>query len=296
MSKCNKYRLVCAFLAIVAFVLTACDQDKSVLPSEIPQEGQIVISVETEPAQNESNHADSVCLETSLCPIYIPSDLSERMDYMEVSQDDETLLVFYSLYEDIKLEAFRILLSGTSSDKDIGVMEMDNKNLFVSVSVSNYADEDFTDEVVKDTYYTVMSALSTVLDSIQADEHFREKNVVEVAHAEKNFEYWTVTLPKHMEWDETDADDYLISYYGNVNGERIKLYTFCVGEAVLKNELGFYKIDGKWKHITMESYELPSTEGWKDECVTELYTMMATVNDVIQAITSNENFAERIPE
>lgn len=288
--KCR--RTVLCILATVTFAvgLTACGQD-----AEIPKESSVIQenSIEETVAATQD---ENLIIESVVCPIAFPIAASKHMEHLEVSQDGEIIEVFYLKNEDLKREVFRVLFRPCASEKDIGVMAVENRELYVSVAVSNYTDEELVDEEERDNYYTVMSALSTVLESIQSNENFDDGKGIEFQQSNKNFTYWTVSLPAQMEWEESSAVGYQITYYGNINGNRIKLYTIYIGDSSLKNELGYYHVDNQWEQISLESYELPSTEGWEDSHITELYTMMATINDVIQAIMSSENFSAQIPE
>ena len=55
-------------------------------------------------------------------------------------------------------------------------------------------------------------------------------------------------------------------------------------------------VNGVPEVVSVESEELPPTDGWSDGSVLELYKMMESINDVIQTIMGSEGFSEQVLE
>ena len=233
-------------------------------------------------------------IKTEIIDFIVPASVSDCMKHVEVVQDGVIMEVFYAVHEDLEKEAFRILFSKKESKDDIGAFKMEDEYLYVTVSANSYMDDDFEDDIMVEKYYTVVSSLSDVLNSLQADGRFCEKDEIEMEKVNHSLEYWNIVLPAQMQWEESTENGYAATFYFARGGERIALYSIRIGERVLKSEIGFYYLDDKWQRISMESYALPDTDGWSEGEITELYTMMSSINDVLQAIMSSENFSEEV--
>lgn len=287
-------------IGLLAFGLTGCgekaDPQQDAEVSQTEEDLQDEIQDEAGEQGEDAVSADGFVIETSVCDICIPAEYEESLRHVETVQDGNVMEVFYANHDDVDLEAFRILFSTDETEKDIGVMKTENGDYYVSVTVSEYYEEEFADDVIKEKYYAAMSALNAVLESVQMNENFAEKKDVEIENVNNQFQYWEVTLPANMEWEESDENGYFVTFYGNVNGEKVKLYAVSMGETALVNQIGYYNMDDGWVTVTMESYELPSTDGWAESAETELYTMMSSINAVLDSIMASENFAEEISE
>ena len=303
-------RLIPGVLAVLmCFCLAACGQNET--PTTGATEKQNVstatvetyspqhdttASLETEPELTGPQEVEGMLLKTEIVEFVVPMDVSEYLKHVEVVQDGIIMNVFYAVHEDLQVEAFRILFSSSASEKDIGAIKLTDGYLYISVSVNDYPDDEFENEGIKESFYTVISVLGDMLDSVQKDERFREKNEMEIEQVDQNFKYWNITLPEQMRWEESTENGYFVTFYYDMGEERIALYAISIGNPILRSEIGFYLLEGDWKIVSLESYELPETDGWSDAQITELYTMMSTINDVLQTITSSENYAEEMLE
>lgn len=238
-----------------------------------------------------------ITVETAVCPLQFPAMYSELLHHMEVIQDDTIMEVFSMVQGETELELFRIYFSSEKTENDIGFIKTERGNKYITLSVCERSDEEFADAETREQYYSMMGSVDVVLSSIQNNSSFSKKGRVEINIVDINLDYWSISVPDNMEWEEVSQDgSYFVTFYGNVNGEKIKLYAISVGEPELKSVLGNYTIDGIAKSVSVESYDLPVTDGWTEEAITELYTMMSTINDVIQVIMSSENFSAELPE
>lgn len=237
-------------------------------------------------------------IETAYLPVQFPEQYMENMEHREVTEGEAAMEIFTLTKEDTQLELFRIYFGDVQTGNPVGVLNMDGREIPVTLSVCEYRDDIFTDAETRDLYYDMMDGLNTVLSSIQNDSRFSNEEKIIVEKTDNQLSYWKVSLPQNMEWEELEAgENYVVTFYGNVNGEKVKLYAIAMGDTPLKNVLGTYMVDGAAKTVSVESYELPEVESWPQSSVTELYKMMETINDVIQTIMTSENFSdEAVPE
>ena len=244
------------------------------------------VTENTEPAQ-------LIIIDTAVCPLEFPGEFIDYMSHAEVVDDGTVVEFFYMVKEQLQVELFRIVFSTEPSEYDIGLIKAEEGNLYISVSASNLDDLAFDDEQSRDLYHNLMACVDVVLDSIRADARFSKKNEVNINIVDTKLDYWDVALPENMSWEESHENgSYLVTFYGQVNGQKYKLYAAAMGETRLASVLGSYQS----KPVSVESYDLPDTDGWDEAAVTELYTMMSTINDLIQTIMSDEAFHAEIDE
>lgn len=255
---------------------------------------------DTEPTTATTENTEPVqqiIIDTAVCPLVFPGEFSDYMSHAEVVDDGAVVEFFYMVKDEIRLELFQIIFSAKPSDNDIGLIKEETGNLYISVSASNLDDQMFDDEQSRDLYHNLMACVDVVLDSIRADARFSKKSEVDINIVDTKLDYWDVALPEHMSWEEThEGGSYLVTFYGEVNGQKYKLYSAAIGDNRLTSVLGSYIISSQIKPVSVESYDLPDTDGWDEAAVTELYTMMSTINDLIQAIMSDEAFSAEIDE
>ena len=263
------------------------------IETNAPQEGEEIATESTAVQVTE----ELVVIETAVCPLQFPAMYSELLNHVEVVEDDTVMEIFYMVQGDRELELFRIYFSSKETDNDLGFLKTENGNRYITLSICDRSDEEFDDSEIREQYYAMMGSIDTVLASIQNNGSFSKKGEVEMDLADVSLKHWNISIPGNMEWEEASQDgNYHVTFYGNVNGEKLKLYEVSVGEPELKSVLGIYTIDGVSKLVSVENSELPVTDGWTEKAVTELYTMMATINDVINVIMSSENFSAEMPD
>lgn len=89
----------------------------------------------------------------------------------------------------------------------------------------------------------------------------------------------------------TLGGDYQADFFGDVRGERIKLYSVRIGDKKLQSEIGMFEIDGVRKTISVESYVLADQTSWEQSDYELAYRMMDTINRVIDVIMQSKQFS-----
>lgn len=287
-------------ICVIMAILTAlCGCGKEVQPHIDEAENEQTEAVTGDPSDldNEEDLPKTVLIETSVCQILFPEDAYDVLVYDEHSQAGEVMGIFYAANGESKQEVFRLIFSPIEQQNAVGFLKIPNGDLFVSISVCDYRDEDFSDDNAKENYYTIVSAINTVLESIYADERFCKIDEYNAQNFAAEFAYWSVELPENVVWEEEFLDEnYMVTFYGDIGDKRVKLYSVSIGNKLLGSQIGFYSVDEQWNPVTVESYPFSLDKGWTDSQIAELQTLMSTINDVLQAITSSEFYSERTPE
>lgn len=293
-TKCGVFSML---VILMSGLLISCTNRTAVKDPE--QTTSIVSSEETAAVvPSESTEATEVMtIDTQVCPLTFPLSYSDNMKHAEVIQDNVVMEVFYLVYEETQMELFRIQFDPQETDHDMGVMKTDSGDLYITVSVCDYPEDALENQDVRELYQSMMGCVDTVLTSIQNDSRFSKKENVQIRVYDNDLRYWSISLPENMEWEETAGEEnYRVTFYGNIKDIKIKLYEVAIGGSELSSSLGYYKIDGSYKPVSIGSFDLPATDGWSEGEITELFTMMETINAVIQTIASDANYAADMPE
>lgn len=254
-------------------------------------------SVETEPVETTVLLDNSVQIQTKYLTVLYSDIYDDYLLHQEVSSEDVTMEIFSMSEDNTVRELFRIYFGDETMGIVSGYLTVDNIEVPVTYTICQYNDEDFADEEARKLYLETMNCFDDIMNSIQADDRFcTEKAVAPVNSKDATLTYWTFTLPETMEYEEENNGRYEIRFYGNVAGEKIALYTIFIGEPCGNTVLGTYALNGNKLILSVESYSLVPQENWRDEDTMSAYMMMGTINDVLQIITSSENFSEETPE
>lgn len=285
----EKMRRVSALLLVFSLCLFAGCADKTA-----EQTAETTASEEyTVEAVPETTDASEkiVQIETQHCTLQHSGVYSELL-HNEVIEEEISVEIFSMQNGESETELFRIYFGGEQMGESIGVLNTENGAINVSYTICSYEEDFFTDEQTMERYYMLMDALSEILTAIQNDPRFAapgsmvftEKQNVQLAH-------WNVVLLKNMGYDETAGDDrYQVTFYGVINDERVDLYSISIGSPEFENALGFYMLDETVSALSLHNYDLPVKDTWTEDNLNEIYTMLDTMNDVIQVIVSDENY------
>lgn len=289
--------LVC--MMFVAALLVGCSQGNTQPePTEI-QALQTTLaepSDASEPTVEETAESEKT-IETAYLPVQISGEYVQNLEHRRVTEDSRAMEIFTMVKDNTEVELFRIYFDEEETGSYLGSLEVDGEEIPVTLEVPEYSDEMFADEESRTVYYELMDTLNGVVETIQQDDRFSSNEKIPVQTEETQLSYWNFTLPAGMEQEEsTEAGNYLATFYGNVNGSRYKLYSVALGEVTLRTVLGTYSVNGVPCTVSVESEELPVTDGWPDNAVLELYKMMESINDVIQTIMQSEGFSNQTPE
>ena len=69
------------------------------------------------------------------------------------------------------------------------------------------------------------------------------------------------------------------------------LYRVCIGEEQAESFLGYYKMDGVKKPVSVESFDLNERDDWSEDDHAAAYRMMDTINHVIEVIMQSKQFS-----
>lgn len=303
--KKKKSLLAClAGTFLIASVLVGCSQSEA--PTTPAAETvQETVAVTTEEAVQETAEptvatADAVMektFELSYLPVQLTGEYVQHLEHQNLTEGGRTVDVFTMVKDEVQLELFRFYFNDRWTGNYLGALTVDGVEIPVTLSVPEYTEDMFVNDGSRAIYYELMENLNSVIMAIQNDDRFSSEEKVAVETEEKQISYWNFSLPADMEPEESTEDGkYQITFYGTVNGMRYKLYSVAVGGVPLRSVLGTYMVNGVPEVVSVESEELPLTDGWPEGSVLELYKMMESINDVIQTIMKSEGFTEQVLE
>lgn len=254
-------------------------------------------SEQEQQVQDVTTKMPDVVFETAFCTVAVPGEYGQYLTHREVIDGQITMEIFSMPMDSNDLELFRIYFGYPDSGNLLGVWNLDGEEIPVTLSVNQYGANSFSQEATAEKYYRAMEALDHVLNAIRSDSHFASKETVTVEKEDAEIEGWTFSLPGNMQWEKSEtASGYRLDFYGTVKGEKYPLYCVAFGEEALETKLGIVTAGGATLAVSVQSSELPDTQGWSDSDQLELFTMMESINDVIQVITSDSSFSEDLPE
>lgn len=268
-------------------------------PSQVqtsPTETTVVTQPTEQTQPTEPHTSDFININTCYGPLTFPNTYSFYLNHQEVTEGDTVTEYFYMVYQDTQIDLFRIEFGADMDGTLMGAFSTENGEIPIYVSVHNHNDTDFTDPDAYIVYCGLMEGLDFLISSIWDHPQFTDLKDIHIQEQEKEVTYWYFSLPENMELEESQQNGYyLATFYGIVNGVKYKLYSLAVGDPALDSVLGMYTIDGVSRLVSVENYELPDMDGWTDRDMGELYTMMGSINNVIQTIMASEGFSAEIP-
>lgn len=243
----------------------------------------------------ETTYKSYGVFQTSYCPLYISEEYIDSLRHVEVNEGDITMEVFYMRLDGAEKELFRIYFGNANLGDPVGILKLDAGQVPVTVTACAYSKEDFADEDTWLQYHALMEELNTVLGSIRSDSRYQANGSLEnpvEKEVTEGLSYWDVPIHENMEWEEaTDGVIYKADFYGTVAGERILFYSLYLDNTEAESIIGSYVVDGVARMVCVDSYGFTQREHWTDADLASAYSMMESINDVIQAITSSEHFS-----
>jgi hypothetical protein len=193
---------------------------------------------------------------TELKMAYLSVMLSEQdlgnMLFESVADGDTVMEIFSLKQATGSLELFRVFYGKEEYGNKIGILNVDGKNLIVSVSASNYDVSIFSDEEAGDLYYAMMENLNLVVGAIQADPRFSTDDGRDVNKVETQIAEWNFSLPETVQWEEIQNDNSVkLVFFTEIRGARADLYALAVGEETLQSVLGQYTYNGETQPISV---------------------------------------------
>ena len=119
----------------------------------------------------------------------------------------------------------------------------------------------------------------------------------EIAMEEIETPYCTLKYPadlyEYLKIDEKSVNDVEINtFYAVIDDEYIELFTVYFGDDEKGESLGFIAKDGMDVPVSISVSEIIKSDSWTDEKFDRICTMQEAVNDVIQSITTDDNYIE----
>lgn len=241
--------------------------------------------------------------ENELCKIntpYIDLRLPQEMEAFittdESTYGDVYTRGFYMNYGGDEYPLWRLDFGDPYAGDWVGVLKTDKGDVAVTTTGFAISAEELAalGEEGSALYGECMQAYGVMLEGIVSDSRFTEERPLAVGEdREVKLTYWTVMLPDTMTVSEnTESGSYEAMFYGKIAGETVKLYRVCIGEEQAESFLGYFEVGGMKQTVTVGSYELAGYDDWADDDYAAAYSMMDTINDVIQQIMSSEQFSE----
>ncbi len=274
--------LVLLAIAAIALVLFLCLTGDSEEPSQIES-----TSTQRENAQLQ--------IDTTYITLYFPGEYIGYLQHEQFHDGNMTSECFSLVYKGTKTELFRIYFGNEALSPE-GYLHTEQGPISVSVVAANATDAKFANEEARELYYRLLEQMNDVIATIRADARFNESSGIAPETQELAVYDWTLTLPSGVECEQTQEGDILqAEFYGTVGGQRVKLYTIIMGDTQSESVIGFYRIDGVDRPVSVQPDELAYVDGMSEEEQLSVFALMETLNDVVQSIMSSENFMQDSP-
>lgn len=233
---------------------------------------------------------EDLILQTKYGSLPYAGQFVDSLRHLEVVQDKVAMEVFYMVTGNQEMELARIYFGDDTSGTPVGYLTVGPEELSVSYSICSYQEGDFPDAQTKALYGGMMDAFSELMNVIYADNRFSTTRTLPVSQVEMT--YWTVDLPPEIQWTETEENGiYRADFFGTLRGEQTPLYSITLGDDNAPTVLGALMVEGESRTVGVESHFTQPEADWTEAERNEAYTMMETIELVIQAITGSENFS-----
>ena len=279
MRKKNKLHRILILGLVLICALTGCGKDKQGGTQSAQTPIEEIPLPETRPVETEPQ---DIALEMKYLRVEYPAELNGVLQHRE-EVDGAAVTEIFSLADQ---ELYRISFGGGEGEQ-FGYLTVDGAMLPVTFTVSpaEIPEED------QAAYGAMMDLFNDILQTIAEDSRYAQSGQ-SLTYEEAKTLHWSVSLPNVITWEEVEEMGvYRVDYYGEVRGERIRLYTITLGETAPDNQLGTLKVNGENLPVGIISFGTQPGENWTEEEVDSLYVQLDTVNLVIQAIMENRNFS-----
>ena len=257
----------------------------------------IVIIVGVTPGKSgEGKNSSDIKISTPYIDLLLPKELESVVTNDESTYGNIYTRAFYMNYGGAELPLWRIDFGDSHDSEWIGVLKTKQGDISISVTVFVISEQELAalDEEGAKLYSECMQGYSVMLDGIMSDSRFTSERPVEVGdETTVKLTYWKVKLPDTMVVSESSTGgNYEAVFSGIIAGAQVPLYRVSIGEKQLESLLGYYKVDGAKKPVSVETYDLSENSTWQQSDFDAAYHMMDTINDVIAQITSSKQFSE----
>jgi hypothetical protein len=242
-----------------------------------------------ERAKNEDDTMGEI--QSEYLVLKFPAEYMDYLNHEELTSSGRIVEHFYMVWQDASHELFRLYFGDETMGSPVGYLHTDDGVVPITIMVMESPEN--MDEETENLYYGMMKCINTVLESVYADKRYSEYSSFHAGdYVEVTMQYWSVTLPANIVCEEmTEGDVYCANFYGKVAGTRILLYTIKLSNEKVTPALGTMEIDGQIKtvSVSVEGMAQISTLSETDQDIA--YSMMDTINDVIEQIVASEFFA-----
>ena len=241
--------------------------------------------------QREDGTNKAIKIQTEHLVLEFPSRHAENLKHEELAEAEQIEEIFYMVQGDVTTELFRICFGNQSAGTPVGYLHTESGVVPVMIQVGN-SPQNMDDETAN-LYFGMMECMNDVLNCIYRDKRFSEYMEYHPgAQRTAVMKYWSVDLPTAVTWEEiTEGDIYRVSFFGEIDTKRIKLYTISIGDESAENPLGTMDINGKTKTVSVKIEGMSQMETMSETEQDMIYSMMDTINDVILTITQSEQFS-----
>lgn len=277
--------LIAAAIGLIAVIALVC---------VLCPDGETEKTEPTETAKR-SEAVEQIKIETAYVPLYFSGAYRDHLQHAQQREGNVIAECFYLTYQGTKTEVFRIYY-GNEKLSPNGYLHTEQGVIPVSVLAANTSDTQFANEEARELYYGLLEQMNAALATIRADSRFSENSGVTPETQELAVYDWTLSLPSGVECEQTQDGEVLrADFYGTVNEQRVKLYTITMGEEQSESVIGYYRIDGVDKPVSVWPDELTYLQGMSEENQQTVFALMETLNEVVQSIMNHENFTQESP-
>lgn len=241
-------------------------------------------------------------IQTTYVTLQYPKEYRKFLKHEEILDEADAEEVFSMVYQEKEVELFRLFFTQEESENAEGYLNTDHGVLCITLQPAQIDPDIFiqdpdSEESEKDTemeslYYAMLDGMGIVLDSIKQDSQYSSlKEIAENQKQDAKILYWEIQLPTDITWEETtEGNVEQVTFFAKAGEKTIRLYTISLGEDQDQSSIGQYLADGQAKNINVTAYDLSENEVLTEEEKAVAYTLMDTVNDVIQVIQKDKNY------
>lgn len=233
-------------------------------------------------------------IETSYGPIRYPEVYKENLQFDEVVNGEVTVFDFSMIAEGREASLFQLIFGNINTGNMIGYIDKTPVTMIMS-DIYEQAEMDFENEELIELYRNMQGALDYVLASIYTAENYHEDITVVADRSELSMAYWKIKLPETIRFEEEWKEDtYCATFYGEIGGKTIKLYSVCLGMVEDASSLGSFQVDGVPKTISVVHYDMEMDPSWSAEEKTMAEYMYSSVSEVLEVIFNSEKYTDKI--
>ena len=237
----------------------------------------------------------TVKINTPYIDLLIPMEVAEYITNDESTYGDVYTHAFYMNYGGNELPLWRVDFGDPYAGDWVGILQTEQGDIPIVMTGFAISDEELEalGEEGARLYGECMQGYIVMVEGIMSDPRFTAERPLEIGEdTGMELAYWKVTLPDKMKVQEnSESSNYTATFSGEVAGEMVLLYRITIGDTQTGSFLGYFKVDGVKKAVSVESFDLVERDSWNEDNYAAAYRMMDTINDVIDTIMQSKNFS-----